>query len=135
LHSNGKTNNLIETKDNLKINIIIRDDFFNLLDKIYNNGGLETEKLKGNDNILNFSSNLSLKQNNYKQINTQYIKKNKKKDSTKEIYYQKPIINKINIYNSNNNNSNIRQKIQLSEKVVKKQLITRYNNNNLPFRI
>ena len=81
-----------------------------------------------------------LKQMNYKQLNTHYIKKNKKKENTKEIYYQKPIINKITIYNNtiNNNNSNIKQKIQLSEKVVKKQLISRYNNNNnnnLPFRI
>ena len=80
-----------------------------------------------------------LKQLNYKQLNTHYIKKNKKKDNTKEIYYQKPIINKITIYNSNiNNNSNMKQKIQLSEKVVKKQLVNRYNNNmnnNLPFRI
>ena len=96
---------------------------------------MKTMEIRKNNNS-SLEKNNTLKQNNYKQINTQYIKKNKKKDSTKEIYYQKPIINKINIYNSNNNNSNIRQKIQLSEKVVKKQLITRYNNNNnLPFRI
>ena len=96
---------------------------------------MKTMEIRKNNNS-SLEKNNTLKQNNYKQINTQYIKKNKKKDSTKEIYYQKPIINKINIYNSNINNSNIRQKIQLSEKVVKKQLITRYNNNNnLPFRI
>lgn len=65
LHSNTKTNNLIEKKDNSKINIIISDDFFNLLDKIFNKGGLETEKLKGNDN----RSNLPLKQNSYNNNN------------------------------------------------------------------
>ena len=96
---------------------------------------MKTMEIRKNNNS-SLEKNNTLKQNNYKQINTQYIKKNKKKDGTREIYYQKPIINKINIYNNNINNSNIRQKIQLSEKVVKKQLITRYNNNNnLPFRI
>ena len=78
-----------------------------------------------------------LKQINYKKLYTHYINKNKKKDNTKKIYYQKPIINKFTIYNNTiNNNSNLKQKIQLSEKVVRKQLINRYNNNNnLPFRI
>ena len=48
----------------------------------------------------------------------QIIKKNKNKENNKEIYYQKPIINKITIYNNINNgcNNNIKQRINLTEK-------------------
>jgi len=59
---------------------------------------------------------------NSRQRHTQYIKKeNKKKDNVKEIYYQKPIINKITIYNNINNsyNNNIKPKLHLNERAAK----------------
>ena len=65
-------------------------------------------------------------------INNTYMKENLKK-----TFYQKPIINKITIYNNINNNNCLQKNVQLSEKIVKKHLHSRYdnNNNNLPFRI
>ena len=79
-----------------------------------------------------------------RQKHTQIIKRNKKNDINKEIYYQKPIINKITIYNNINNgyNNNIKQKINLNEKsgkliFGKKQSPNRHDNtyNNFTLQI
>ena len=71
-----------------------------------------------------------------RQKHMQIIRKNKNKDTNKEIYYQKPIINKITIYNNINNgcNNNIKQKINVNEKgkliFAKKQTNNHNHNKN-----
>jgi len=79
-----------------------------------------------------------------RQKHTQIIKRNKKNDTNREIYYQKPIINKITIYNNINNgyNNNIKQRINLNEKsgkliFGKKQSHNRHDNtyNNFTLQI
>ena len=71
------------------------------------------------------------------QKHTQIIKrKNKNNELKKEVYYQKPIINKITIYNNINNgyNNESKQKIHLSTQagkliIGKKQVFHRQDNN------
>ena len=109
--------------------------------KIYDNSFINNSNMRTIENRKNFNSSLDknclFKNFNYKQKNNQNIKKLKKKENNiKEIYYQKPIINKITIYNNINNNSNgfshsnyIKQKMLLNEKIGKKQIINKYDNN------
>ena len=109
--------------------------------KIYDNSFINNSNMRTIENRKNFNSSLDknclFKNFNYKQKNNQNIKKVKKKENNiKEIYYQKPIINKITIYNNINNNSNgfshsnyIKQKMLLNEKIGKKQIINKYDNN------
>ena len=109
--------------------------------KIYDNSFINNSNIRTIENRKNFNSSLDknclFKNFNYKQKNNQNIKKVKKKENNiKEIYYQKPIINKITIYNNINNNSNgfshsnyIKQKMLLNEKIGKKQIINKYDNN------
>ena len=101
----------------------------------FNNNSLKYEKkpnyiMKSIENRKKMNSSLDKNNiynnnnSNSRQRHTQYIKKDKdnKKDNVKEIYYQKPIINKITIYNNINNsynNSNMNQHLQLSEKTGK----------------
>mgnify|MGYP007056192129 CR=1 FL=1 len=64
--------------------------------KIYDNSFINNTYMKTVENRKNINSSLDKNRNsNTKQIRTQYVKKNKKKDNVREIYYQKPIINKI----------------------------------------
>ena len=107
--------------------------------KIYDNSFSNNSNMKTTENRKNFNSSLDknnlLRNFNAKQKNNQNIKKVKKKENNiKEIYYQKPIINKITIYNNINNNTNgfshnnfIKQKMLLSEKIGKKQIINKYD--------
>ena len=107
--------------------------------KIYDNSFSNNSNMKTIENRKNFNSSLDknnlLRNFNAKQKNNQNIKKVKKKENNiKEIYYQKPIINKITIYNNINNNTNgfshnnfIKQKMLLSEKIGKKQIINKYD--------
>ena len=109
--------------------------------KIYDNSFINNSNMRTIENRKNFNSSLDknclIKNFHYKQKNNQNIKKVKKKENNiKEIYYQKPIINKITIYNNINNNSNgfshsnyIKQKMLLNEKIGKKQIINKYDNN------
>ena len=105
--------------------------------KIYDNSFINNTYMKTVENRKNINSSLDKNRNsNTKQTHTQIVKKNKKKDNVREIYYQKPIINKITNYNYINNSTYQKQKLQLSEKAPKKQLFNRYDNNiNIPFRI
>ena len=107
--------------------------------KIYDNSFSNNSNMKTIENRKNFNSSLDknnlLRNFNAKQKNNQNIKKIKKKENNiKEIYYQKPIINKITIYNNINNNTNgfshnnfIKQKMLLNEKIGKKQIINKYD--------
>ena len=107
--------------------------------KIYDNSFSNNSNMKTIENRKNFNSSLDknnlLRNFNAKQKNNQNIKKVKKKENNiKEIYYQKPIINKITIYNNINNNTNgfshnnfIKQKMLLNEKIGKKQIINKYD--------
>ena len=107
--------------------------------KIYDNSFSNNSNMKTIENRKNFNSSLDknnlLRNFNAKQKNNKNIKKVKKKENNiKEIYYQKPIINKITIYNNINNNTNgfshnnfIKQKMLLSEKIGKKQIINKYD--------
>ena len=76
--------------------------------QIYNNSFINNTITKTIDNRKISNSSLEirnlLKNFNSKQKNNKYIKKNKKKENAKEIYYQKPIINKITMHNNINNN-------------------------------
>ena len=76
--------------------------------QIYNNSFINNTITKPIDNRKISNSSLEirniLKNFNSKQKNNKYIKKNKKKENAKEIYYQKPIINKITMHNNINNN-------------------------------
>ena len=91
--------------------------------QIYNNSFINNTITKTIDNRKISNSSLEirnlLKNFNSKQKNNKYIKKNKKKENAKEIYYQKPIINKITMHNNinnrfNNNNYNyIKQKMMI----------------------
>ena len=108
-----------------------------------NNTTIKTVEKRRNMNSSLDKNNL-FRNSDSKQKHNQYIKKAKKKDNNiKEIYYQKPIINKITIYNNINSNNNngfnhnnyIKQKMMLNEKVGKKQIISKSdNNNNLSFK-
>ena len=107
--------------------------------KIYDNSFSNNSNMKTIENRKNFNSSLDknnlLRNFNAKQKNNQNIKKIKKKaNNIKEIYYQKPIINKITIYNNINKNTNgfshnnfIKQKMLLNEKIGKKQIINKYD--------
>ena len=146
--STMRVKNVIITKS---INNIILKPFQNLSSnrshskiikkrKIYDNSFINNTYMKTVENRKNINSSLDKNNNfrnsNTKQQHTQYIKKNKKKDNVREIYYQKPIINKITKYNDINNSNYTKQKLQLSEKAPKKQLFNKYDNNiNIPFRI
>ena len=107
--------------------------------KIYDNSFNNNSNMKTIENRKNLNSSLDknnlLRNFNAKQKNNQNIKKVKKKENNiKEIYYQKPIINKITIYNNINNNTNgfshnnfIKQRMLLNEKIGKKQIINKYD--------
>ena len=114
--------------------------------KIYDNSLINNTTIKTAEKRKNMNS--SLEKNNLfrnsdsKQKQNQNIKKEKRKENNiKEIYYQKPIINKITIYNNINNNNGfnhnnyIKQKTILNEKVGKRQILNKYDNtNNLAFK-
>ena len=78
-----------------------------------------------------------------RQKHSQIIKNNSKnKEIAKDVYYQKPIINKITIYNNINNgyNNHLKQKINLNEKPSKlifgkKKSHNKSEYNNYNFRI
>ena len=74
------------------------------------------------------------KSSNSKQRQNRIVPKPKNNEKIREIYYQKPIINKITIYNNinnngfNNTNNYMIQKSQINEKAGKKQNINRFDN-------
>jgi hypothetical protein len=108
----------------------------------YRNNTVKTEENKINNNEflekdIYYSSSSRLN-------NEQMMKKSKKKkEANKDLYYQKPIINKITIFNNINNNgfnNQIRQKINVNDKSSKlifgkkksyNYLHTNYNNYTL----
>ena len=109
--------------------------------KIYDNSFINNTYMKTIDErknlIPSIDKNNLFNSTNPKLFRTLYIQRNKKKENLKKTFYQKPIINKITIYNNINNDNCLQKNVQLSEKIVKKHLHSRYdnNNNNLPFRI
>ena len=109
--------------------------------KIYDNSFINNTYMKTIDErknlIPSIDKNNLFNSTNPKLFRTLYIQRNKKKENLKKTFYQKPIINKITIYNNINNNNCLQKNVQLSEKIVKKHSHSRYdnNNNNLPFRI
>ena len=74
------------------------------------------------------------KSSNSKQRQNRIVPKPKNNEKIREIYYQKPIINKITIYNNinnngfNNTNNYMIQKSKINEKAGKKQNINRFDN-------
>jgi hypothetical protein len=108
----------------------------------YRNNTVKTEENKINNNEflekdIYYSSSSRLN-------NEQMMKKSKKKkEANKDLYYQKPIINKITIFNNINNsgfNNQVRQKINVNDKSSKfifgkkksyNYLNTNYNNYTL----
>ena len=109
--------------------------------KVYDNSFNNNTLMKTMENRKNINSSLDKNilfiNSDSKQKNNQYIKKFKKKENDKEIFYQKPIINKITIYNNINNNGinnnishHLKQRMLLNEKSGKKQINNRYDINN-----
>ena len=99
--------------------------------QIYNNSFINNTITKPIDNRKISNSSLEirniLKNFNSKQKNNKYIKKNKKKENAKEIYYQKPIINKITMHNNiNNNRFNNNNYNYIKEKMMIKQDLFKY---------
>lgn len=108
----------------------------------YNNNTVKTEENKINNN--EYLEKDIYYSSSSRQNNEQIIKKNKKsKEANKDLYYQKPIINKITIFNNINNtgfNNQIRQKINMNDKSSKfifgkkksyNYIHTNYNNYTL----
>ena len=87
----------------------------------YNNNTVKTEENKINNN--EYLEKDIYYSSSSRQNNEQIMKKNKKsKEANKDLYYQKPIINKITIFNNINNtgfNNQIRQRINMNDKSSK----------------
>jgi hypothetical protein len=108
----------------------------------YHTNTVKTEENKINNN--EFLDKDIYYSSSSRQNNEQIMKKSRKiKDANKDLYYQKPIINKITIFNNINNNgfnNQIRQKINVNDKPSKlifgkkksyNYLHTNYNNYTL----
>ena len=108
----------------------------------YHNNIMKTEENKINNN--EFLDKDIYYSSSSRQNNEQIMKKSKNiKEVNKELYYQKPIINKITIFNNINSsgfNNQIRQKISVNDKSSKfifgkkksyNYLHTNYNNYTL----
>ena len=95
------------------------------------NHALKTLDSKKNEEI-SFEKDIC-NTSNSKQKYKQIIKRNESRNNyNKDIFYQKPIINKITIFNNiSNNNINNKKKINLNKK-NKKLVISKYKFHNKP---
>ena len=122
-------NNLNTNRSHLKVikKRKINDDSF------LNNTVVKTVENRKTINSSCDRNNL-FKSSNSKQRQNRIVPKPKNNEKIREIYYQKPIINKITIYNNinnngfNNTNNYMIQKSKINEKAGKKQNINRFDN-------
>ena len=144
INNNSFNNSTKLEKKHLGVINSLKKQIYLKKNESYHNTIVKTEENKINNNEymekdIYYSS--SSRQNNEQIINLKNSKK--RKEANKDLYYQKPIINKITIFNNINNsgfNNQIRQKINVNDKNSKfifgkkksyNYLHTNYNNYTL----